>query len=172
MGIDCDSSQNFSYTGGTIIAISGANNNSPDSVDTTGYVIRENLTGNSFALLDKDENVIIAYAVPTEHESKNAVMIASDDISLNSTYYFISNATLTGNNIFNGIISNNNALGDKKEIVITNHINGESQEMGRGRMMEGFDPSRMTPPEGFDKTRMTPPDGFKAPPKGFKEFKK
>ena len=172
MGIDCDSSQNFSYTGGTIIAISGANNNAPDSVDTTGYVIRENLTGNSFALLDKDENVIIAYAVPTEHESKNAVMIASDDISLNSTYYFISNATLTGNNIFNGIISNNNALGDKKEIVITNHINGESQEMGRGRMMEGFDPSRMTPPEGFDKTRMTPPDGFKAPPKGFKEFKK
>ena len=99
-------------------------------------------------------------------------MIASDDISLNSTYYFISDATLTGNNIFNGIISNNNVSGDKKEIIITNHINGESQEMGRGRMMEGFDPSRMTPPEGFDKTRMTPPDGFKAPPKGFKEFKK
>lgn len=172
MGIDCDFSENFTYKGGTIIAISGANNNAPDSNDTTGYVIRENLTGNSFALLDKDGNVVLAYTVPTSHESKNALMIASDDITKDSTYYFISDATMTGNNIFNGIISNNNALGDKKEIVITNHINGESQEMGRGRMMEGFDPSRMTPPEGFDKTRMTPPDGFKAPPKDFKEFKK
>ena len=188
MGIDCDFSENFTYKGGTIITISGANNNAPDSNDTTGYVIRENLTGNSFALLDKDGNVVLAYTVPTSHESKNALMIASDDITKDSTYYFISDATMTGNNIFNGIISDAKVTGNKTEIIISNHVNGESQEMGRGMMPpegfdkphmappEGFDKPHMAPPEGFDSTRMTPPDGFNparmAPPKGFKEFKK
>ena len=177
MGIDCDFSENFTYKGGTIIAISGANNNAPDSNDTTGYVIRENLTGNSFALLDKDGNVVLAYTVPTSHESKNALMIASDDITKDSTYYFISDATMTGNNIFNGIISDAKVTGNKTEIIISNHVNGESQEMGRGMMPpEGFDKPHMAPPEGFDSTRMTSPDGFNparmAPPKGFKEFKK
>ena len=177
MGIDCDFSENFTYKGGTIIAISGANNNAPDSNDTTGYVIRENLTGNSFALLDKDGNVVLAYTVPTSHESKNALMIASDDITKDSTYYFISDATMTGNNIFNGIISDAKVTGNKTEIIISDHVNGESQEMGRGMMPpEGFDKPHMAPPEGFDSTRMTPPDGFNparmAPPKGFKEFKK
>lgn len=151
MCIDSDSSENFTYQGGTIIAISGAHNNAPDAKDTTGYVIRENLNGSSFALLDENGKVIIAYSIPTGHESKNAVMIASDDIKLGSTYYFISDAAVSGKNIFNGIISNAKALGEKKEIKIENHVNGESQEM---------DFKRMAPPEGFDLEKMTPPKDF------------
>ena len=170
MGIDCDESKNFTYQGGTIIAISGANNNAPSSTDTTGYVIREKLEGSSFALLDESGKVLIAYSVPNGHESKDALMIASDDIKLDSVYYYISDAAINGKNLFNGLISNAKVLGEKKEILILDHINGESQEMGFGKMMipEGFDPSTMTPPDGFDPSKMTPPKGFD---KKFRELK-
>lgn len=170
MGIDCDLSENFTYQGGTIIAISGSNNNAPDSKDTSGYVIRENLEGSSFALLDENGKVIIAYTLPDGHESKNSLMLASDDIKLGSTYYYISDAAISGKNIFNGIISKAKALGEKTEITIEQHVNGASQEMDFGRKVlpEGFDPSKMTPPEDFDPSKMPPREGFE---RKFKDFK-
>ena len=155
MGIDCDSAENFSYLGGTLIAISGGNNNAPEASDSTGCVIRDNIEGNSFALLDEKGNVVIAYTIPEGHESKNALLLASDDIKLNSNYYYISDAKLSGKNLFNGIISNAKVRGDKKELTINDYITGESQEMDFGQM-------RKAPPEDFDPSKMMP---------RFKEFK-
>ena len=163
-GIDCDFSGNFTYTGGTIIAVSGASNNSPESAETTGCVILEKITGSSFALKDSDGKTIIAYTVPEGHSSASAVLLASDEITKGKTYSFIPDAVIKGKESFNGLISASAVSGDEKTIEVTSNITGISQDMmGRGGRMphpEGFDMKggrdgfRMTPPEGFDPSRM------------------
>ncbi len=169
-GIDCDLSSNFTYTGGTVIAVSGGSNNSPESSETTGCVILENITGSSFALKDGDGNIIIAYTVPEGHSSASAVLIASDKITKGNTYTFMTDADIRGRKTFNGLIDASSVSGTSKTIEVTSNITGTSQDMmGRGGMMahpEGFEMKgghegfRMAPPEGFDPSAMTPPEGF------------
>ncbi|MDY5056229.1 MAG: carbohydrate-binding domain-containing protein [Bullifex sp.] len=169
-GIDCDLSSNFTYTGGTVIAVSGGSNNSPESSETTGCVILENITGSSFALKDGDGNIIIAYAVPEGHSSASAVLIASDKITKGNTYTFMTDADIRGRKTFNGLIDASSVSGTSKTIEVTSNITGTSQDMmGRGGMMahpEGFEMKgghegfRMAPSEGFDPSAMTPPEGF------------
>lgn len=169
-GIDCDFSGNFTYTGGTVIAVSGGNNNAPESDETTGCTILETITGSSFALKDSNGTTIIAYTVPEGHSSASAVLIAADEITKGNTYSFIPDAVIKGKESFNGLISASAVSGDEKTIEVTSNITGTSQDMmGRGGMMphpEGFDMKggrdgfRMVPPEGFDPNTMTPPEGF------------
>ncbi|MGN0906549.1 MAG: carbohydrate-binding domain-containing protein [Bullifex sp.] len=169
-GIDCDFSGNFTYTGGTVIAVSGGNNNAPESDETTGCTILENITGQSFALKDSSGKTIIAYTVPEGHSSASAVLISSDEITKGKTYTFVTDAEIKGRETFNGLIRASSVSGTEKTIEVTSNITGNSQDMmGRGGMMphpEGFDMKggrdgfRMAPPEGFDPNTMTPPEGF------------
>ncbi len=110
MGLDCDDDSRFSYTGGTIVAMGGAGNNTPSGSQTTGQVITygDALTaGTSLVLADTAGNVIVGFTVPDYYTSGSASLLASSSINSGETFSLSTGGTLTSDQVFNGL-----ALGD------------------------------------------------------------
>ncbi len=96
-GIDCDNDSNFSYTGGTFVAI-GTGNNVPGSTDTSayslGYIGTTFKGGDEIAVLDENSNVVIGFVVP-DGITFTTIVFGSEDIQGNSTYS-IATGTFSG----------------------------------------------------------------------------
>lgn len=84
MGIDCNSDQRFTYTGGTIVALGGGNNIASSS-STTGFMVQygaELTSGQTVALLDSSNQLLALFTLPGNYSASNLLVASS---SLTST---------------------------------------------------------------------------------------
>ena len=99
-GLDCDFSQNFIVTGGTLIgtggaAISTSTSSTQRSVIYNGVSAK---TGELFVVTDSDGKAILRYEMPRTMNSM-AVFFSSPDIKSGGTYTVYSGGTLSGNTV-------------------------------------------------------------------------
>ncbi len=99
-GLDCDFSQNFIVTGGTLIgtggaAISTSTSSTQRSVIYNGVSAK---TGELFVVNDAEGNPILKYEMPRTMNSM-AVFFSSPDIKSGGTYTVYSGGTLSGNTV-------------------------------------------------------------------------
>ena len=99
-GLDCDFSQNFIVTGGTLIGTGGAAVSTSTS-STQRSVIYNGVsakTGELFVVTDADDKPILKYEMPRTMNSM-AVFFSSPDIESGGTYTVYSGGTLSGNTV-------------------------------------------------------------------------
>lgn len=99
-GLDCDRSQNFIVTGGTLIGTGGAAISTSTS-STQRSVIYNGVsaqTGELFVITDSDGNPILKYELPRTMNSM-AVFFSSPDIKSGGTYTVYSGGELSGNTV-------------------------------------------------------------------------
>ena len=97
-GLDCDNSQNFIVTGGTLIGTGGAAI-STSSSSTQRSVIYNGLsatTGELFVIADADGSPILRYELPRTMSSMS-LFFSSPDIISAATYTVYSGGSLSGN---------------------------------------------------------------------------
>lgn len=106
-GLDCDHSQNFIVTGGTLIGTGGAAI-STSSSSTQRSVIYNGVsakTGELFVIADPDGGPILKYELPRTM-NRMAVFFSSPDIKSGETYTVYSGGSLSGNTVnWNGWFS-------------------------------------------------------------------
>lgn len=103
--LDCDSDSNFTYTGGTVVAIGGAANNNPTASSTTGYAVTASYSS-SLAIKDSSGDYILAFSLPssvTTSASFSNVLLASSDLAKGSTYTLVTGGTVSASETFNGL---------------------------------------------------------------------
>lgn len=103
--IDCDSDSNFTYTGGTVVALGGAANNNPTASGTTGYAVTTSYSS-SLAIKDSSGSYIMAFSLPdsvTTESSLSNALLASASLTKGSTYTLVSGGTVTASSVFNGL---------------------------------------------------------------------
>lgn len=179
MGLDSDDSSAFTYTGGTIVAMGGGGNNTPDNEATTGYVLTYGdplEAGETIVLTDADGSVVVGFTVPSYYTSGSASLIASDAMDLGQSYTLYAGGTLSSSVSFNGLALGNDQTYDGGTevgmVVISStvsHLGAEIRLMGFGGA-PGFgegDGQFPEPPEGFPEGgrpgMMAPPDDMFAP---------
>ena len=99
-GLDCDFSQNFIVTGGTLVGTGGAAVSTSTS-STQRSVIYNGVsakTGGLFVVTDSDGKPILKYEMPRTMNSM-AVFFSSPDIRSGGTYAVYSGGTLSGNTV-------------------------------------------------------------------------
>ncbi len=99
-GVDCDRSQNFIVSGGTIIGTGGAAVSTSTS-STQRSVIYNGVrakTGELFVITDADGQSILKYELPRTMTSM-AIFFSSPDIRQGATYTVYSGGSLSGNTI-------------------------------------------------------------------------
>ncbi|MGN1164638.1 MAG: carbohydrate-binding domain-containing protein [Candidatus Ornithospirochaeta sp.] len=154
LGFDCDSDQNFSYTGGKVIGIGGGNN---APYTSTGISFSFDINSDSFALLSEDGSVVAAYTLPSSYGNRNVIVI-DESIRKGVTYSVLSSCTIESEGDFNGL-----ALGTVKveggettySALASDTISGYHYAMGGGMgggRMGGF------PGGGMDFSRMSQGD--------------
>ena len=97
-GLDCDRSQNFIVSGGTLIGTGGAAVSTSTS-STQRSVIYNGVsakTGELFVITDADGQPILKYELPRTM-SKMAIFFSSPDIRQGATYTVYSGGSLSGN---------------------------------------------------------------------------
>ncbi|MCR4676787.1 MAG: carbohydrate-binding domain-containing protein, partial [Sphaerochaetaceae bacterium] len=104
-GIDCDNDSNFTYTGGTYVAV-GNGNNIPQGSGTSAYTLAVggyNFTeGVELAVLDENSNVVTGFVVP-EGISFNTIVFGSEKFEAKKTYT-VAVGTYTGAVTDNGLV--------------------------------------------------------------------
>ncbi|MBQ9138067.1 MAG: carbohydrate-binding domain-containing protein [Alistipes sp.] len=99
-GFDCDNSQNFIVTGGTLIGTGGAAI-STSSSSTQLAVIYNGVsakTGELFVITDAEGNPILKYELPRTMSSMS-LFFSSPDIKSGATYTVYSGGSLSGNTV-------------------------------------------------------------------------
>ena len=99
-GLDCDFSQNFILTGGTLIGTGGAAISTSTS-STQRSVIYNGVSAKTeelFVVTDSDGKAILRYEMPRTMNSM-AVFFSSPDIKSGGTYTVYSGGTLSGNTV-------------------------------------------------------------------------
>ncbi len=162
--LDCDNDQNFSYSGGTIIALGGAANNTPLAQTSSGNVVTYGgalEAGTALALLNAQDEQLLAYSIPSYYTAGRALLIASDQLQEGLAYTLALGGQLADAPRFNGLALQRTAFtgGTQEELVISSTVTHTGEEL---RSM-GFGFDRPQPPEGFEGTRPEPPDGFEPP---------
>ena len=97
-GLDCDRSQNFIVTGGTLIGTGGAAVSTSTS-STQRSVIYNGVKGNTgemFVVVDEQDTPILMYKLPRTMNSM-AIFFSSPDIAAGATYTVYSGGSLSGN---------------------------------------------------------------------------
>lgn len=99
-GMDCDNSENFIVTGGTLIgtggaAISTSTSSTQRSVIYNGVSAK---TGELFVIADANGNPVLRYELPRTMNSM-ALFFSSPDIESGGTYTVYSGGSLSGNSI-------------------------------------------------------------------------
>lgn len=102
-GLDCNSNARFQYTGGLIVAMGGSNN-VPQATGTTAYTASTSnvSAGKNYALIQDDE-VILAFKVPTGYSYGSSVLLGSGELT-QGTATLISGATVEADSTFNGTV--------------------------------------------------------------------
>lgn len=104
-GIDSDSDRNFTYTGGTVVALGGESNNTPSSSSTTGKAVTCTASS-TMAITTSSGDPVIAYTLPSSSLSGYNVLFCSSDLATGS-YVYTTGAEITAGDDFHGL-----ALGD------------------------------------------------------------
>jgi hypothetical protein len=147
MGLDCDENSRFSYVGGTIVAMGGAGNNTPEGSLTTGRVITYGdalSAGTALALTDASGNVIVGFTVPDYYTSGSASLLASDAINSGEAYSISTGGTLISESAFNGLaLGNVSYTGGTEAGSVTvestvSHIGSAIMGFGHGGFGGGF----------------------------------
>lgn len=137
-GLDCDRSQNFIVTGGTLIGTGGAAVSTSTS-STQRNVIYNGVnakTGDLFVITDAEGNPILMYEMPRTM-SKMAVFFSSPDIKAGETYTVYTGGSLSGNTLnWNGWFKDGKyTVGSQLGTFTSNSINttvGQSGGPGGG----------------------------------------
>lgn len=145
-GLDCDRSQNFIVTGGTLIGTGGAAVSTSTS-STQRSVIYNGVsakTGELFVVADADGQPILKYELPRTMNSM-AIFFSSPDIKKGATYTVYSGGSLSGNTSnWNGWFEDGNYIqGTELGTFTSNNINttvGQSNGPGGGPGNGGFGP--------------------------------
>ncbi len=160
MAIDCDDNAQFTYRGGTVVAMAGGGSNTPGNSDSTGHVITYGnalSAGDNVVLLDSKSNVIIAYTVPSYFEAASSTLFASSAIVEGGTYTISTNGTIVDPTTFNGLsvgtvsYTGGTSQGSLTVTATTGNIGAEIRGMMGGMRPDG---EMRIPPEGFDPTMM------------------
>lgn len=103
-GLDCNSNARFIYTGGIVIAMGGAQNNSPSGTGTSAYTVTTSgaSAGKSYALVQNGE-VVLAFKVPSGYRYGNSVLLGTEDLELGDAT-LVSGATVTASESYNDAI--------------------------------------------------------------------
>lgn len=99
-GLDCDNSQNFIVTGGTLIGTGGAAI-STSSTSTQRSVIYNGVsakTGELFVIADAEGNPVLKYELPRTMNGMS-LFFSSPDIKTGETYTVYSGGSLSGNTV-------------------------------------------------------------------------
>lgn len=174
MGIDCDDDARFSYTGGTIVAMGGAGNNTPTNTSTTGHVITYGdamAAGETLALTDAAGNVVIGFSVPEYFTTGSATLLASDALRSGSTMTVSTEGILSSEGSFNGLAVGETiyTAGTEQGTVTIestiSHIGSALMGFGHGGFGGGFgrnfgEDFGGEPPFGKGQRGMMPPEGF------------
>ena len=99
-GLDCDNSQNFIVTGGTLIGTGGAAI-STSSSSTQRSVIYNGVsakTGELFVIADAEGNPVLKYELPRTMNGMS-IFFSSPDIESGGTYTVYSGGSLSGNSV-------------------------------------------------------------------------
>lgn len=87
--IDCDSDNNFRFTGGMFIGL-GNGNNMPKASGTSAYSVAYGGTtfkgGDHVALLDKSGKIVLGFVVPNSVTNANSIVIGSSDLCSGQSY--------------------------------------------------------------------------------------
>lgn len=141
-GFDCDLSQNFIVTGGTLIGTGGAAI-SPSGSSTQRSVVYKGVkarTGELFVISGADGNPIMKYEMPRTLNSMT-VFFSSPDIRSGETYTVYSGGTLSGNTInWNGWFEDGGYAGGTESgsftsdsiVTIVGQGNGPGEGPGNG----------------------------------------
>ena len=131
-GFDCDRSQNFIVTGGTLIGTGGAAVSTSTS-STQRSVIYNGVnakTGDLFVIADSDGRPIMRYRMPRTIRSM-AVFFSSEEIKSGGTYTVSSGGSLSGNTInWNGWFEDGTYTGGTELGTFTS--NGINTTVGQG----------------------------------------
>ncbi len=140
-GLDCNSNARFQYTGGIIIAMGGAQNNSPAASGTTAYTATASgmKSGKSYALV-QDGKVVLAFTVPSGYSYGNYALLGSGDLVTGSAT-LLSSTSVSASESFNGAIHYGNVSvsgGSSSTLTVsTSAAQGGMGEMGGPGNMGG-----------------------------------
>lgn len=161
--IDCDNDSSFTYNGGYLVALSGSRPQAPAGENSTGYTfsVGSFQPGESFALLDSESNVLLAFTVPSNFDRASMGIIAASEVKSGETYTLLRGVDVTADYFFNGAYMANIAV-EGGEVYATvapsssvtalggtaggmNFGGGMMGPRGTMQMPEGFDPGAMRP---------------------------
>ena len=107
-GLDCNADSRFKYTGGTFIALGGAQSNAPLASGTTAYTVAASgfSAGKTYALVQND-TVVLAFTVPSGYSYGNCGLLGADSLSQGSAI-LLTGVAASGNSILNGSVLSGN----------------------------------------------------------------
>lgn len=115
-GIDTDSDSNFTYTGGTLVAI-GGDNSTPSSSATTGKAVTATASS-TMAITTSSGDVVMAYTLPSSSYSGKSVLLASSELEKGS-YRYVTGAAVTSTSDFHGLAEGDVTLSGGSSVSFT-----------------------------------------------------